>query len=59
MSDLHAAATRYLATRRAVGFTLTHVEPLLFDFVRFAASLDATWVTCELALLLWVWGGPG
>jgi integrase len=50
MTDLHAAATRYLATRRAVGFKLTHVEPLLFDFVRFARSQHATRVTCELAL---------
>jgi hypothetical protein len=29
MTDLQAAAAQYLATRRAVGFKLTHVEPLL------------------------------
>jgi integrase len=50
MSDLHAAAGRYLATRRAVGFKLTHVEPLLFDFVRFMQSRRETRVTCDLAL---------
>jgi integrase len=50
MTDLQAAAEQYLATRRAVGFKLTHVEPLLYDFVRFARSRNATHVTCDLAL---------
>jgi len=50
MTDLQAAAAQYLATRRAVGFKLTHVEPLLADFVRFAGSRNATHVTCDLAL---------
>ena len=50
MTDLQAAAEQYLATRRAVGFKLTHVEPLLYDFVRFARSGNATHVTCDLAL---------
>lgn len=50
MTDLHIAAERYLATRRAVGFKLTHVEPLLLNFVRFAQSHNATRVTCDLAL---------
>jgi integrase/recombinase XerD len=50
MTDLRLAAEQYLATRRAVGFKLTHVEPLLFDFVRYARSRSATRVTCELAL---------
>jgi integrase len=50
MTDLQLAAEQYLATRRAVGFKLTHVEPLLFDFVRFARSRNATRVTCDLAL---------
>lgn len=50
MTDLRSAAEQYLATRRAVGFKLTHVEPLLRDFVRFARAHNATRVTCELAL---------
>src|SRR5262249_28058863 len=50
MTDLQAAAAQYLAFRRAVGFKLTHVEPLLADFVRFAGSRNAAQVTCDLAL---------
>jgi len=50
MTDLQLTAEQYLATRRAVGFKLTHVEPLLLDFVRFARSQNASRVTCELAL---------
>jgi integrase len=50
MTDLQLAAEQYLATRRAVGFKLTHVEPLLFDFVRYARSRNETRVTCDLAL---------
>lgn len=50
MTDLQTTAEQYLATRRAVGFKLTHVEPLLFDFLRFAHSRNATHVTCDLAL---------
>jgi hypothetical protein len=38
MTNLQAAAAQYLAIRRAVGFKLTHVEPLLLDFVRFART---------------------
>jgi integrase/recombinase XerD len=50
MTDLHAAAEQYLATRRAVGFKLTRVEGLLFNFVEFLRSHAAARVTCELAL---------
>lgn len=50
MTDLHAAAKQYLATRRAVGFKLARTEGLLFAFIEFMHSQGARRVTCELAL---------
>lgn len=50
MTDLRRAAEEYLAVRRAVGFKLDHVGLLLFEFVAFLQSQNATRVTCDLAL---------
>ncbi len=50
MSALRSAAGDYLAIRRAVGFKLRRAEGLLFSFIGFLESEQATRVTTQLAL---------
>lgn len=50
MSRLETALKDYFALRRALGFRLDRVEPLLRGFVRFAAQEGASFITTDLAL---------
>ena len=50
MTDLSALLDEYLATRRALGASLAHAEPMLRSFVAFLARSQATFVTTALAL---------
>lgn len=50
MSVLSCAVDEYLALRRTLGFKLTGVGRVLQQFVRFAESEGAEWVTTDVAL---------
>jgi integrase/recombinase XerD len=50
MSALQTALTEYLAMRRALGFKLRDVGRWLDQFVRFAETEEAGFITTELAL---------
>ena len=50
MSVLSSAVDEYLALRRTLGFKLTGVGHDLQQFVRFAESEGAEWVTTDMAL---------
>ena len=50
MSVLSCAVDEYLALRRTLGFKLTGVGRILQQFVRFAESEGAEWVTTDVAL---------
>ena len=50
MSVLSRAVDEYLALRRTLGFKLTGVGRVLQQFVRFAESEGAEWVTTDVAL---------
>ena len=50
MTDLHAAASDYLALRRALGFKLVEAERMLGSFVEHLGARGASTVTVELAL---------
>lgn len=50
MSEVHRQLAGYVALRRSLGFALKEADWLLPAFVTYLDELDATHVTCELAL---------
>jgi integrase/recombinase XerD len=50
MSDLHRAASEYLAIRRTLGFKLEKHTRLLASFVAFLENAEAPFITSDLAL---------
>jgi integrase/recombinase XerD len=50
MTDLHAAASEYLAIRRALGFKLRGHDRLLDEFIAFLAEVDAPTITTAAAV---------